>query len=91
MNNTTLNQKIKNHLALVEQKKALEKELSKSKALLMGFDGIKTDKFSIFVATSEVERVVGKEDLFEKFGEKEARRLDLLRTTESKSLKINPR
>lgn len=91
MDNKTLNQKINQHLDLIEQKKALEKALNASKDLLMGFNGISTDKYAVVVAVTPTERVVGKTDLFAILGEEKARKLELLKQGESKSLKISVR
>lgn len=88
MTDKDLNKDIKKYLGLVEQKKVLEKQVDAMKNTLMNFHGIKTDKFSIFVAVTESERVVGKDVLIEKLGLNFVQEKELLKKSESKSLKI---
>ena len=87
--NKALNKIIKGYLALVEEKKALEKAVKASKETLMGYDGLSTDKFSINVNVTPTERVVSKSVLIEKLGEEAVREYGLTKPGERKDLNIN--
>ena len=89
LENKQLNEKIKEYMALVEQRKMLEKAVEAAKEYLMGFAPTSTDQFAMMVAVTPVERVVGKADLIAKLGEELVRKLELTKTTEARSLKIS--